>query len=210
MRIAVIGAAGVAGRAFTEAALARGWEVRALARGEGRIPPADRLTVVAGDATDPAAMARALDGCDAAILTVGERPTLRQMLLAPETRVCETATRATLDALPEGCRLIVISAYGVGDTRERAPWLFKVYFFLALRAQFADKERQETMVKGSGVDWTIVQPVGLAPGDAKGDWLASPDGAIRSAMIRYADVAGFVMGALESGAHRGEAVALSG
>ncbi|TVQ55249.1 MAG: NAD-dependent epimerase/dehydratase family protein [Rhodobacteraceae bacterium] len=210
MRIAVIGAAGVAGRAFTAAALAKGWEVRALARGEGRIPPAEGLTVVTGDAADPAAMARAMEGVDAAILTVGERPTLRQMALAPETSVCVDATRAALDALPGRARLIVISAYGVGDTRERAPWLFKLYFFLALRAQFADKERQEAMVKASGADWTIVQPVGLAPGQAKGDWLASAEGEIRRATIRYADVAAFVIETLETGAHRRASVALSG
>jgi putative NADH-flavin reductase len=210
MRIAVIGAAGYAGRAFTVAALAKGWDVAALARNASRIQPAERLTVVEGDATDPQAVARVVEGCDAVVLTVGERPSLRQMILAPETRLCEQATRAALDALPEGARLIVISAYGVGDTRERAPRLFKLYFFLTLRAQFADKERQEAMVKASAAHWTIVQPVGLAPGAAKGDWLASPEGEIRRATVRYADLAAFVAQALETGAHRREAVAFSG
>jgi uncharacterized protein YbjT (DUF2867 family) len=34
-----------------------------------------------------------------------------------------------------------------------------------LRPQIADHEVQETTVRGSGLDWTIVQPVQLTDGD---------------------------------------------
>ena len=57
------------------------------------------------------------------------------------------------------------SSYGVGETRDRLPLSSRLVFALLLRPQIADHERQERLVRDSGLDWTIVQPVYLTDGD---------------------------------------------
>lgn len=63
--IAVIGGTGLAGRATVEALLARGRSVRVIARHPAARPGVE---LVAADASDPASLARALEGAEAAVL----------------------------------------------------------------------------------------------------------------------------------------------
>ncbi len=74
----------------------------------------------------------------------------------------------------------------------------------------ADKERQEAVIRESGLDWTIVQPVGLIDGAATGDWFADDTGRIRRQQIRRADVAAFLLTLLGSDGSLRETVSLSG
>lgn len=71
--IAVLGATGRTGRRFVEYALADGHAVRALARTPAKLDdlPHPRLTVLAGDATDPAAVAALVGGSDAVVSALG-------------------------------------------------------------------------------------------------------------------------------------------
>ena len=74
----------------------------------------------------------------------------------------------------------------------------------------ADKELQETLVKASGLDWTLVQPVGLNDLPATGAWLASRTGEIRKHMVSRADLATFIAAELVSSRYRLETIAVSG
>ena len=60
MRVAVLGITGGVGHAAAEAFLGAGASVRALVRDPARVMARDGLTVVAGDAGDPAALAAAI------------------------------------------------------------------------------------------------------------------------------------------------------
>ena len=72
MRIVVFGAGGRVGSRTVAEALARGHEVTAVVRDPAAHDlQGDGLTVVAGDATDPASVAEAAAGHDLAISTVG-------------------------------------------------------------------------------------------------------------------------------------------
>jgi len=62
MRLALFGATGTVGSAVLSHALSAGYEVRVLAR---------RLTIVAGDALDPAAVTSTIVGCDAVLSSLG-------------------------------------------------------------------------------------------------------------------------------------------
>ena len=62
-------------------------------------------------------------------------------------------------------RLVVQSSFGVGETRDRMPLSPRLAFAVVLRPQIADHEVQERVVRASGLDWTIVQPVTLPDGD---------------------------------------------
>ena len=56
-------------------------------------------------------------------------------------------------------RLVAITGMGAGDSAGHGGFLFdKLIFPLLLRKVYADKNRQETIIKGSHLDWTIVRP----------------------------------------------------
>lgn len=65
-------------------------------------------------------------------------------------------------------------------------------------------------MRRSGLDWTIVRPVGLGNGPAAGTYRAGTDGVIRKPLIARADVAAFVGTLITDGGYVGKTVALSG
>jgi len=72
MNIVVLGATGRTGRLVVEQAIAAGHTVTALVRSPEKLAVRNpNLHVVAGQATDPSAVARALDRADALISTLG-------------------------------------------------------------------------------------------------------------------------------------------
>ena len=217
MNILVFGAAGGSGRAITARALAAGHDVTGFVRDAAQLDAAPGLTIVTGDATNPEDMARAVaPGHDAIILALGERPGAVDWLPGLRHRqsrgLCETATRHILAALPDDAptRLVVITAYGVGDTRILAPWYFRWYLRLFLGPLMDDKQRQEALLKASAHDVLLVQPVGLTDAPASGNCLASAEGAIRSQQVSRNDLARFIVDELQARRHLRATVAFSG
>ncbi len=74
----------------------------------------------------------------------------------------------------------------------------------------ADKEKQEEVIKSSGLDWTLIQPVGLSDGPATNSWLANTQGLIRRQQMSRADVAAFLVSLIRSKDYSRATVALSG
>jgi uncharacterized protein YbjT (DUF2867 family) len=100
-------------------------------------------------------------------------------------------------------RLIWISSHGVGDARGHSGFVFeRIFMPLRLRAEVADKERQEAIVAASDLDWTIVRPARLTNGPATGRPRAQArlPVSIRDSISR-ADVAQFAIHELEHGDH---------
>jgi uncharacterized protein YbjT (DUF2867 family) len=58
-------------------------------------------------------------------------------------------------------RIVVQSSYGVGPPRPHLEIAERLVFALLLKPQIADTERQEQVVRASGLEWTLVQPVYL-------------------------------------------------
>ncbi|RBY87481.1 NAD(P)-dependent oxidoreductase [Blastococcus sp. TF02A-26] len=171
MRVLVVGATGGTGRATVAALVAEGHEVTALARHAvdvlGGMPGVRPLD---GDATSPADGARAVAGQDAVVVTLGiSESAVRVRLRGPSGTPLDVRSRGTAAVVAmreQGVRrLVVQSSYGVGETRDRLPLSSRLVFALLLRPQIADHETQEALVRDSGLDWTIVQPVYLTDGD---------------------------------------------
>ena len=70
MKIALIGATGNVGQRVTAEALRRGHEVIAIARDVSTLEPQDGVTPVQADLNDKAAIAQAIAGADAVVLSV--------------------------------------------------------------------------------------------------------------------------------------------
>jgi len=90
----------------------------------------------------------------------------------------------------------VLCALGVGDSRANLPFVTRsIIVPLFLRQAFADHQRQETVIRQSNLDWTIVRPPYLTDGPRTGDYrhgFASTDRTIK-AQISRADVADFML-----------------
>lgn len=148
MKVAVLGASGHAGSEITRELATRGHQVVAIARKPEAIPAVDGVTAVAGDASDPAALAELVRGADAVISALHHDITAETLLTALKTagvpRLLVTGGAGSLEVAP-GVRLI--------DTPD-FPEAFKPYALPGIA--FLDDLRGETRI-----DWTFFSPAAL-------------------------------------------------
>ena len=122
-------------------------------------------------------------------------------------------TRNIIDAM-QAChvrRLICLSSFGVGDSYAFLPISYRYLVApLVLRHVLADHERQETYIRDSDLDWTIVRPANLTGGPATGVYLQDtlrPHRRLEMKVSR-ADVAAYMLEHLD-GRHLRQAPYLS-
>ncbi|MCA3253983.1 MAG: SDR family oxidoreductase [Alphaproteobacteria bacterium] len=194
MKLALFGATGKTGQAFLDLALAASHEIVALVRDPAKLAPRPGLAIVAGDARDDDAVRRAVDGTEAVVSLLGS------FNRKPNTEVSDASQRIVTAMRDAGVeRLVVCSTIGVGDSfapmRSR---LFKLIIRTLARHIWADRERQERIVRGSGLDWTIVRPGGLRDTPATGRWtlIGSGDPQPAKVAIARADVAACLLAAI--------------
>jgi putative NADH-flavin reductase len=195
-KILIVGASHGTGLEAVNCALAKGYEVRALARHpENSSQDHSRLERVAGDARDRAVLASAITGVDAVIVTLGATADPRVLIFG--TTLFSDATRPLIDAMKAANvkRLIVLTGLGAGDSRGHGGFLYDAILFpLLLKRVYDDKDVQEQMVRGSGLDWTIVRPGLLTSGPSTGNYHVLEDPTTwRAGTISRADVADFLI-----------------
>ena len=215
MKVLVVGATGGSGREVVEALAGRGHEVTAFARRASTVFGGRAgVRAVDGDATVPVDVGRAVRGQEAVMVTLGisEHP-LRVRLRGSSGTPLEVRSRGTAAVVAamteQGVRrLVVQSSYGVGESRDRLPLSSRLVFALLLRPQIADHERQERLVRDSGLDWVVVQPVTLTDGDEPAT--VSAEGAVEGWRVSRAAVGGVLAEAVEDDRHLGRSLAVSG
>ena len=204
MNVIVFGPTGGTGREVVRQALDAGHRVTAYARTPEKLQLRhDRLRVVQGDVFDAAGVVAACAGQAAALVTLGGKPR------GPQP--CAAGTLHAIQGLHKhgGRRLIVESSLGVGDSKGEAGWLFeKLLAPLLLRAEMADKEQQERLVRASDLDWVIARPGYLTGAPPKYAYRAAPH-LDHPGRIARADVAHFMVGQLENDAWLGQTLGLS-
>jgi uncharacterized protein YbjT (DUF2867 family) len=192
MKILVLGATGATGRLIVSKALAAGHDVVALVRSNAKATDLAGAELVEGDARDPAALTRAIAGCDAVISSLGTA-----MSPFREVTMLSTATRALVGVMAEQNirRLVCITGLGAGDSRGHGGFFFdRLLLPLMLRKVYEDKDRQEDAIRGSTLDWTIVRPMVLNDKPARGRIKALTDlSGVHGGTIARADVADFVV-----------------
>ncbi|GIU97062.1 MAG: hypothetical protein KatS3mg013_0865 [Actinomycetota bacterium] len=182
MWLAVFGGGGRTGRLVLEAALARGHGVRALLRSPRDLDA--RVEVVLGDARDPAAVARALEGAGAAIsvLTIPEG--------AEPTDALSAATRTIVEqaAVVGPRRLVVTTNSAVFHDRPVAD---------PYRVIAEEHRRGVAVLRSSGLDWTVLAPTALVDAEPAGAYEAVLDRRAPRPTIARADLAAAVLDALD-------------
>jgi uncharacterized protein YbjT (DUF2867 family) len=155
-KLLVLGATGGTGRSVVSQALARGYDVTVLVRSAEKAGDLKGAQLVVGDARDEAALRRALKGREAVVSALGTPASPFR-----EVTLLSTATRALVNAmkLEQVPRLVCITGIGAGDSRGHGGFLFdNLIYPLILSKVYADKNRQESIVRGSGLDWVLVRP----------------------------------------------------
>jgi len=197
-KILVLGATGPTGRHIVSQAVSRGYDVTILVRSPDKATDFKGVRLVVGDARDEKALRKAIMGRDAVISALGTPASPFR-----EVTLLSTATRAFVNAMKaeEVSRLIAITGIGAGDSAGRGGFLFdRLIFPLLLRKVYADKNRQEAIIRGSGLDWTIVRPSVLnnKPGGNAIRTLTDLS-AFHGGSISRADVAAFVLDQVTTG-----------
>jgi nucleoside-diphosphate-sugar epimerase len=169
MNIVIFGANGQTGRLLTGQALEAGHDVTAVTRRPAEFPIAhDRLTVAGADVRDAPAVDRAVAGADAVLSTLGVPFTRNQVTIYSEGTANIVAAMSR-----HGVKRLLVVSSSATEPHHHADGGFLLNRVLQPlvtatigRTTYADMRRMESLVRGSGLDWTIMRPSGLfdAPG----------------------------------------------
>jgi putative NADH-flavin reductase len=211
MKILVIGGSKGTGALVVKEALERGHAVSAFSRSPERLGIQHaHLSLSPGDFHDAQAVSNAVRAQNAVIVTAMPA-TLKGFKENPN--FFSQGTALVVDAMrAHGVkRLVVLSAFGVGDSRAHATFLLdKLLIPFLLKGPYEDHERQERLVMASGLDWVIARPTRLTSGPAHKRYLKETRSKRVPSSISRADVADFLLEAATVDTWLGHAVGLGG
>ena len=198
-KILVLGATGGTGRLIVSQAVARNYDVTVLTRSAAKASGLEGAKLVVGDARDEIVLRQALEGRDAVISALGTpaSPLREVRLLSAATRTLVSAMKAE-----QVSRVICITGIGAGDSAGHGGFLFdNLIFPLLLRKVYADKNRQEAIIRESGLDWVLVRPSVLNDKPGRDAIRALTDlSDFHGGTISREDVASFVLDQLHADA----------
>ncbi|GGK46426.1 NAD(P)-dependent oxidoreductase [Salinarimonas ramus] len=211
MRLTIIGATRGIGKALCEQARAAGHHVTAVGRSLGPASSAT-LTHVRGSILDEGVAEEALEGADAVAYCLGAGA------YGPDKGRPVTIFSETTERLMEAMRATgvmrigVITGVGSGDSRGHGGVLYDTIAMpLALGAIYADKTRQEEMLRASDRDWTLIRPTVLTHGPYTGTYRVIEDlTGFRGGTVSRADCADCLLRALAEHRWSRRAVVVTG
>lgn len=155
MKIAIIGASAGIGIETTKRALERNHEVITLSRSTVQLPNNSLLKPITGNALNKNDLARAIEGADAVIVTLGTRKNMKQTSLF--SNFAKLLVEVQKESKSEATHLIV-TGFGTGDSANYVGWFVKLFLKYFLKDVYADKAKLEKLISESGLNWLIVRP----------------------------------------------------
>jgi uncharacterized protein YbjT (DUF2867 family) len=202
VKLVVFGATGGTGHQLVEQALAGGHHVTGFVRNPEALGIThERLSVVIGDVRDLSAVEHGTSGQDAVLCALGVPAGVK----GPVT-LCGDGTERIVAAMARhGVRRIVCqTAFSAGESRN---WGLSAWMTRRVIGQImCDKDRQERLLRDSGLDFVIVRPPTLTQGARRGTyrvrehawlWLWNH--------VSRADVAEFMLAQVDSDHYVGKA-----
>jgi uncharacterized protein len=201
MRIAVVGATGWLGGAVMREALERGHQVTAIARRPEPLAELEGVTTRSADGTDPAALARAIAGQDAVVVSLTDRS-------GPDRSVIPAAARSLIEAAPKAgvARIAFMGGGGSLSSPAGGRYVDQPGFPEQYRAEALAQSEALTLFRAAPeeLDWIYLSPPphNLEPGEKRGGFrvaagdepVLAPDGESR---ITAGDLAAAMVDALE-------------
>jgi putative NADH-flavin reductase len=204
MKLIVLGATGGTGLEILTQAVERGHAVTAFVRSPERLRPFDgRIAIMQGNALNSDEMTQVIQGQDAVLSAFGPRVPLAKTDHDLLGRFAGALTTAMEQAHVR--RLVLVSvAFLFKDSIVPPAYLFGRLFFSAIVDQNA---AMEEILRRSGLDWTIVRPPRLTDKPRTGKYRVRQDHLPRFGfVISRADVADFMLEAVENRAYLGQIV----
>jgi putative NADH-flavin reductase len=220
MKITIFAATGGIGRCLLDQAIAAGHEVTAVVRDPSKLPSA--VHTVRGDLSnvDLAALETAVGGADAVLSGLGPRNPRQAGITSAGTKAIVDAMKATGTR-----RILVVSAAPVSTVpspdRPNPPRHDPAEGFImrnlltpmvkqVLKAHYLDLAKMEDVLRASGLDWTSVRPPRLTDKPVTGVYrVASEQNIRRGALIPRADVAHYMLAAIDDRTTFGHAVGIA-
>jgi putative NADH-flavin reductase len=203
MKIAIIGASRGIGGELLKAAIEEGHEVTALVRDPAKLNAnIPGLKVIKGDILDPSSVAAAIAGQEAICVCIGIPPTRKPV------DVFSRGTQNILSAIGKESnqKLILVTGIGAGESKGHGGFFYDLILNpLLLATNYADKDRAESIVKASHIDWLIVRPGFLTNDPRTGKYRVIDNlSGVTAGKISRADVADFILKQLASPTHFGK------
>jgi nucleoside-diphosphate-sugar epimerase len=158
------------------------------------------ITIIKGDAFVIKDVERAMDGCDAAITTLGgsSSTTDTTSTTNTNTRVDYVGNNHVIESagILGITRVLLVTSVGCGTSKAAAP----ATVFESLKEVLLAKERAENVLIKyyTNMNWTIVRPGGLKSAPATGTAILTEDVTTAIGTIHREDVAALVVQALDA------------
>ena len=166
MKVLLLGATGRTGKHVLTQCLEKGIDVSCLVRNPPKIKPVNGLEIHQGDVTNQTDLTRAIEGCShvISVLNVSRKSDFPwSKLRTPPTLLSDTMNLLTAISAEQNIqKLVVCSAWGVAETKKDIPFWFRWLIDSSnIGVAYKDHEKQEEVIRSSGLNYTIVRPVGL-------------------------------------------------
>lgn len=170
----------------------KGTQVVALVRNaesKEALETIEGVTAILGDAFDQKDVENAMDGCDAAITTLGGKKGNYRVDYEGNNNVIESAGILGVQ------RILLVSSIGCGSSKTAAP----PSAFEMLKDALAEKEKAEKILMDfyTNSNWTIIRPGGLVSEPLTGTGILSEDTTAIGSIHRE-DMAELVIQAMDS------------
>lgn len=172
-KIAVLGGGGRTGKYLVNQLIDKGFQLKVLLRHPEEFQiQSQQIEIVKGDATHPESIRQLVEGCEAIISVVGQRP--------GEPLVACRATQNLLDAMNEfGVkRLISLAGLNVDTLSDRKgkETLMATEWMKANYPEIhADRQKSYALLEKSSLDWTLVRVPFIEFQEASGELAVNPE-----------------------------------
>ncbi|MBB6110018.1 Putative NADH-flavin reductase [Mucilaginibacter lappiensis] len=171
MNITIIGATSGVGLSCVKKALAKGHKVTALSpRAQQLLQDEPMLTKINGSATSLADLKEAIKNADAILVCINTKKKKGTTLFSEMANV-------VIPAMEEICPdavILVISGFGVGNSRPYLGFFMKLIINLLLKDQYDDKAVMESLFARSKLKWEMVRPGILSDASPTGKYQIFP------------------------------------
>ena len=166
MEVLLIGANRGLGYQILNELLSKKITVNCLIRRKGLINFESKyLNIFYGDATNLSDLKKSIGNSECIISTINvQRKNIFpwSRLTNSKTTISDFAKNSIIASEDKINRIITISAWGVGESMEKIPKLFKFLIkFSNLKYPYIDHDIHEKVIENSNLNWTIIRPTAL-------------------------------------------------